>query len=97
MKLQKSQIPQNIKNFINDNNGYFEGEIEIDDIDVCSVCYKRGTKEKVIYKATCIYENGAYILEWELNKEKARIFLNGELIMDEKNNCNLDYRDITNL
>jgi len=96
MNQQIPEIPQNVREFIKDSN-LFECEIEIEDIDVCSVCHKRGTKEKVIYKAVCIYEDGAYILEWELDRERARVFLNGALIMNEENNYNLDYRDVTSL
>jgi len=88
------QIPKMIKDYISTNKNLFEGDIDIDDIDVCYVCKDMNTKELIIYSGICIYDNGAYILEWELKNNKATLHLNGELLLDVKNTYSLNYKDI---
>ena len=88
------QIPQQIKDFIFENRGYFDGEIELEDIDVCSVCTEMNTKELIIYDAVCVFDNGAYILQWNLTKDSIHLHLNGELLFAEKNKLSLNYKDV---
>ena len=88
------QIPKQIKDFIFENRGYFNGEIELEDIDVCSVCTEMNTKELIIYDAICVYGNGDYILEWNAGKKDIQLKLNGEVLLNEKNDLSLNYKDV---
>ena len=92
--IKTPQIPQQIKDFIFENRGYFNGEIELEDIDGCLVCTEMNTKELIIYDAVCVFENGAYILEWNAGKKDIQLKLNGAVLLDEKNELSLNYKDV---
>jgi hypothetical protein len=85
-------IPQEIIDFCYDNRELFEGNLELSDIDVGSVCFDNDTVDKIVYKAEIC--QGNEIFSWEIDEDDIKCWMNSDLVFEVHNEYNLSFIDL---
>jgi len=85
-------LPKVLLDFIYDNRGYFEGSLELEDIDVGSVCLDLNSNRFMVYEATIL--EGDTVFEWEIKNNELVAWIDGKLVLESSAGTDLTYIDI---
>lgn len=88
----KPIIPQALLDFVYDNRGYFEGALDLEDIDVGSVCLDLNSNSFMVYKATILEGDSSF--DWEIKNNELIAWINGKLVLECSSGTDLTYIDI---